>query len=395
MKTSARVERVRPPPVDSANRRRLELEQRGQPITNLGQAIPWFGPPTAATARLSAELADPEIHRYTADAGNEALRCAIAAHAGHAVDSQQILVTAGANHGFHIVCAALFDESDRVGLLSPYFVNHSMALSGLGVVPVEILPDEQFCYDAEKLEQIIAHQGLQGLVLVNPSNPTGKIFSRRELEDVVDVCRRRGVWLIVDEVYRSFTPENANSVLIHEIPAARDISISLWSFSKEYGMTGWRIGALRAPKELMEKLLKVQDYSIICAPHAAQVTVLHCLRHYPQYARQFRREFEARRTTVSAILTNAKVLQVYEGPGAFFLWFRPTEGPTNPDIYLRLMEEAGVCVMPGSAFGLHYSGWLRLSYGLVGGKELADAAARITDFFQRSTTAGPDNHCAG
>src|SRR3982074_2414060 len=183
MDLAARVLEMVDAPVDSLNQKRRQLESEGRDIINLGQAIPDFGPPPEAILKFQQYLYEDALHKYTGDAGLFELRVAVAASLGlkgngDPVSTDEIIITAGANHAFLVACATLLNDGDGVGLLSPYFLNHVMTVQGIGGRPIELLPDESFSYDKSVVKHAIEANRLKALTIVNPSNPTGKLFSR-------------------------------------------------------------------------------------------------------------------------------------------------------------------------------------------------------------------------
>jgi len=379
---SARVRRVAVPPVDRINAVRRALEAGGASIINLGQAVPDFGPPLDA-GEIARIVGDPRVHGYTPDAGLQELREAVARRlgSGGGVDAERVLITAGANHAFAILCATLCDEGDRVGLLSPYFLNHRMAVEGSGAEPVELGPAPDFGYDPDQLGVLAEGARLKALVVVNPSNPTGKVFSASELAEIADVCERAGCWLLVDEVYAAFT-YSVRHVSSVALPGADDRVIAFGSFSKEFGLTGWRAGWVYAPTRVIAELLKAQDYSLICAPHASQRVALAALRAAPEGPAPHLAEYARRRNGVLRAVEAAGCFDVYSGEGGFFLWFRPHRPIDAEREVLRIMELAGVCLVPGGAFGTAWSGWLRLSYGCAPLPLLEEAVERLAAYFR-------------
>jgi aminotransferase len=335
-------------------------------------------------------LDDPNIHLYTPDLGLPELREAIAgsirARFGAAsVQAENIVVTAGANHAFLLVCSVLLEEGDRVGLLSPYFLNHKMAVEGCGGITVEINPDEDGCYSAESVERALVENDLRALVVVNPSNPTGKVFSRQELQVLLDLCREHRVWLVADEVYSSFVYPPLKMVSLASLPDAADATWTIGSFSKEFGMTGWRLGWLQAPRALVPQVLKVQDYSIICASRLAQVVAVAALEHAPSWSMSQLERLSARRAELLSILAGSNLFEIFDSQGAFFVWMRPLRETDSARAVLDLMARARVCIIPGLFFGEEWRSWFRISYGYLELDQLRIAGQLLVEYFANGT----------
>jgi len=367
------------------NRQCDRVRNDGNDLIDLGQAVPDFPPPPDLARTVSAALSEPAIHRYTADLGLPDLRQAVAEHlrtiyGARDVSGENIVVTAGANQAFQSACICLFEPGDHVGLLSPLFLNHQMAVQGCGGIPVEILPDDDFRYPPQMLREAVRRNQLRGLVVVNPSNPTGKVYSAEELTGLLDVCRECGIPLLCDEVYRAFVYGESRMTSIGSLPHGHEHALIFGSFSKEYGMTGWRLGWMCVPRALIPPLLKVQDYSLICAPHVSQIAALSVFRRHPDYAAKFRAEFDERRRVLTGRLQRSGLFEVYEAAGAQFLWSRPTAAMDTTRFTRELLDDKAVCIVPGSIFGESWSGWLRISFGSQPKARLLEAAERLLRF---------------
>jgi aminotransferase len=274
----------------------------------------------------------------------------------------------------------MINDGDAVGLLSPYFLNHVMTVQGIGGRTIELLPDENFAYDPSEIGRAIEHHRLKAVVIVNPSNPTGKSFSRQELGGICDACRKTGTWIVSDEVYRRFDYSETGHTSVLSIPGTEENAIVIGSFSKEFGMTGWRVGWIRVPRKVVTQFMKVQDYSIICAPHPSQVLALNAMRMQPNWAASHIAEYNSRRQALLNFFKGLNGFQVYAGRGAFFIWFRPNSEVNSQTEVLKIMNEAEVLVMPGSIFGKAWTSWFRLSYGSAGSDLLMEGVRRIASY---------------
>ncbi|MCP5048395.1 MAG: pyridoxal phosphate-dependent aminotransferase [bacterium] len=386
MKISSRIKNMIAAPVDRINQERLRMEAEGLPMVNLGQAVPDFLPPDVVREKLPELVKERGINIYTSDPGRPDLREAVAGmlRDGFNVAGarfEEIIITAGANHAFLVVCTTLLEENDKVAVLSPYFLNHKMTVEGCGAEIIEVMPDEDFNYSMEDVEGVISGEGVRMLVVVNPSNPTGKVFSREELQRLLELCDKYDIWLVCDEVYCDFVYAPAEMVSVGSLVGAGERVIVFGSFSKSFGMTGWRVGWLCAPGWLMPELLKVQDYSVICAPHFSQLVACLALELAPDWPARHLGDLGVRRKEIAGLLRDSGLFRVYEGEGAFFLWLRPNVGIDSEVEVYELMERAGVCLMPGNLFGEVWRGWLRVSYGTQPVDRLREAARRLIKYF--------------
>jgi aminotransferase len=170
-------------------------------------------------------------------------------------------------------------------------------------------------------------------------------------------------------------------ISLGSLPGAAQGTIIIGSFSKSFGMTGWRVGWLRAPRSVIPHLLKVQDYSIICSPHFSQVLALTALKHAPGWPGSYLDKFSLRRKEITTILQKSGLFTIYQGDGAFFLWLRPGFDVDSESEILKLMKTTGVCIMPGYIFGENWRNWFRISYGTQPISKLREAASKIIRYF--------------
>jgi aspartate/methionine/tyrosine aminotransferase len=387
MKVSSRIYNMIDAPVDRINRERLRLESEDISILNLGQAIPNFPPPEIAKQKSLEYFSKQDVHVYTPDPGIPQLRRAIAESLRESygvtdAHPDEIIITAGANHAFLLVCSLIIDEKDCVGLLSPFFLNHKMAVEGCGGTVIEIMPDDNFNYSYGAITKAIEKYALRAIVIVNPSNPTGKVFTRDELEMLLRICKENEIWIICDEVYRNFVYEPTLMVSLNSLAGSSEQSMIIGSFSKEFGMTGWRVGWLKYPKSVISNLLKIQDYSIICSPHFSQIFALKSLEYAPNWTGSHLNDFLKRKKELVDLLKNSGLFQVYDGNGAFFIWFRPGFEVDSDNEVFNLMRTEGVCMMPGIIFGEEWRSWFRISYGSQPLEQIREAVNRIIRYFK-------------
>ena len=390
-KLSNRIAQVSDPPVERMNQVIRERIQVGLPIYNFGQAIADFCPPAEVMEQFSRWIRkDPHVHLYTSDAGMEELRTAIAADmtsefrisAASKVEPDEILISAGANHAATIVGLTFLEDGAKVGVFSPYFLNHTMLIEGLGGQVVPLLPDGKGVYDIEAIRRTIEREQLRFLLLVNPANPTGKCFAPSFLQRLVEICIHYEIVLVVDEVYERFLYKTDATVPIHTIPGALEATVTIRSFSKSFGMTGWRVGYIRAPKSLLSMMLKAQDFTQICAARPSQKLALELLTHHRNYPETFLPSLFQRRELALCLLKNSECFDVCVEDGAFFLWCRPRNYKHSNYPSMELLKQTGVCVIAGSAFGKEWSDWFRLSFGNASLKTLEAGIQRLIQFHE-------------
>lgn len=403
MRIAEWIQATYPPPIVDIYAVAREYRRPRQPLINLGQGIPDMMPPPECLAALADRLADPALHRYGPDQGLPELRAALAddyrRRLGVRLDPErEILITAGANHGFVLALMATVQPGERVVLGAPYYFNHLMALQLLGMTGVEwplVVRDDRYVLDLEGLAPRLA-AGAAGVVCVNPNNPTGAVFGAADIGGVVAACVRCGVTLFYDEVYNliAFGEEPAGHP--YRFAGGREHTIVLGSFSKLFGMTGWRVGYLIAPPPVVGQMMKAQDTTVICAPVAGQALAAECLRRCPDYPAAYCRELRGRVRRLAAVVRDIPALAWREPAGALFTLLPYQHPEPSRQLAARMVREAGVMAIPGAAFGASGEHHLRISFGFSDEATIVEAGRRLARFFTgdrirsgRSRTAAP------
>ncbi len=387
MHISERVRQLLPALMDEVKTRMAALRRAGVRVINLGQAIPDIAPSPALLAAARQALEEPDTHIYSPDAGLPALRAALAADLaaqnGLRCDPEtEVLITAGANQAFLTAMLTLLDPGERVLLPAPFFFNHEMAVRLAGGVPVSVPLSEEsgFALRLENLRPYLDPPP-RALVLVTPNNPTGAVYDPDELVVIGREAAARGIAVVTDETYRHFLYEGARHLSLAALPDMREQVITIGSFSKAYGMTGWRVGYMVAGAEFIAQALKVQDTMVICAPVIAQKAALGALRESSHYLADRLAVLERRRRLLAEELARIPGLSWRPARGAFFAFVRVAGCRDSPATALAVLEEAHVATIPGSLFGPAGEGFLRLSYGAAGLEDLAEACRRLARFF--------------
>jgi aspartate/methionine/tyrosine aminotransferase len=335
---------------------------------SLAQGVPFFPPPSEALEVVRSALDEPSIHRYSPDAGlpelREALVGKLAGENGIDVELQNVMATCGANQAFMNAILAIAEPGDEIILLRPYYFNHEMALRLAGIDPVFVDVDENYQPVPENVEKAISAR-TRAVVTVSPNNPTGAVYDGRRIGEINRLCWDDGIYHISDETYEYFTFNGA----VHHSPGAWDQgqTITLHSFSKAYGMPGWRIGYLSYPAELEEGLLKVQDTLVICPSVIGQRMALECLKIGQRYVDPFLRVMDQSRNVILASLTElTDILSVPRTWGGYYFYVRIDGSElSGTELAIRLIKEHDVAVVPGEPFGAGQECCLRLSYGNV------------------------------
>ena len=382
-----RIRTIALPPFDPLNQRAAELRAQGRRIVSLGQALPFFPPPASALDAAKAALDSTTVHSYSTDPGLASLRTLLADRLGHQLRTtftrDDFIITAGANHAFTLALSTLINPGDEVVLPAPYFTNHQMAIVAHGAVPIEapVHDRRHFTVTWSDIEPHLTPR-TRAVVLCTPSNPTGATLSRDAGERIVRELAARNLVVICDETYLFFSYDG-ETWSAATAPAWRTNVVVIGTFSKSFGMMGWRVGYLLADRVIVEQAIKVQDAIIICAPVVSQMAVEGAIRHDWTYAESFRDDFRARRQLMADGLRQIPVLDWTPTPGGLFAFTRVHGCHDSVALAHDLLEEAGVVTIPGAAFGRSGEGYLRLSYGYASLPDLAIALGALQTFFAK------------
>jgi aspartate/methionine/tyrosine aminotransferase len=349
---------------------------------SLGQGVVHYGPPRSARDAIPGFLGEFPHHRYVPDAGLPELRKALEEklRAENGIDApfeRRIYVTAGANQAFLNAILAVCDPGDEVILLSPFYFNHDMAVTLASAVAVHVPTDDRLQPDLAAIEAAITPR-TRAVVTVSPNNPTGAIYPEETLSAIHRMCGERGIYHISDEAYEYFTYEGAR----HFSPGSLggEHAISLFSFSKAYGMASWRLGYLVAPEHLHEELMKIQDTVVVCAPAISQFVGLRALREGRMYCASHMPSLaNVRREVLVRLADAADLLHVPPALGAFYLFGRVhTEIPATR-LAERLVREHRVAVIPGETFGVTDGCWIRIAYGSLREETVVEGVDRLVN----------------
>ncbi len=304
---------------------------------------------------------------YTSNAGLKELKEEIAAYLIRRIHTpydpnREIMVTVGGSEGIDIAMRAMIDPGDEVLIPQPSYVSYEpcAVLAGAKPVIIELKAENEFRLTAEELREAVTNR-TKLLVLPFPNNPTGAIMERADLEAIAEVIREKDLFVLSDEIYSELSYKG-DHVSIVEIEGMRERTVLINGFSKAYAMTGWRLGYACAPKEILEQMLKIHQYAIMCAPTTSQYAAVEALRNGDEDVRQMREAYDQRRR----FLMNAfreMGLECFEPYGAFYVFPCIKEfGMTSEEFANRFLQEEKVAVVPGTAFGDCGEGFLRISY---------------------------------
>ncbi|MBI4264051.1 MAG: pyridoxal phosphate-dependent aminotransferase [Acidobacteria bacterium] len=382
----SRIRNLDLPPFDPLNRRAAELRAAGRRVISLGQAVPFFAPPPSALAAARAALDTPEVHRYATDPGLPSLRTLLAERLAETTRADaaadDLVITAGGNHAFALALTTLVDPGSEVILPAPYFTNHQMMVVALGATAIEAPVGDRttFAVRWSDLEPHVTPR-TKAIVLCNPSNPTGAPVEAQEGSRIVREAAGRDVVVISDETYMQFVYDGAHWSAASVAHWRRNVVV-IGTFSKSFGMMGWRVGYMLADASVCEQAIKVQDAMIICAPVVSQMAAEAAVRESWGYAASFHGELRRRRRVLADGLADISRLRWTPTRGGLFA-FVHVEGCTDSTrLSHELIERAYLVTIPGASFGSSGEGSLRLSYGYADADDLTEATQRLARFFR-------------
>jgi aspartate/methionine/tyrosine aminotransferase len=355
-----------------------EREAKGADVIHLEVGQPGSSAPQAVLEAARSALSSERIG-YTDALGIPQLRQAIAAHYRAQydvpIDPTEVVVTTGSSAAFQLAFLAAFEPGDRVALTVPGYPAYRNILTALDIEPVLIPVGENAHY--QPTPELLADMGaLDGLIVASPANPTGTMISAAELARLVDYCRARGIRLISDEIYHGITYETAAATA----RAYGREAVIVNSFSKYYSMTGWRLGWMLAPPDLMRSVECLAQNFYISPPALSQLAALPVFRCRAELDGHVAR-YRANRDLLTRTLRTMGLTRFAPAEGAFYLYV-DISGLTRDSVGFcrRLLAETGVAVTPGLDFDpVCGGGWVRFS--LAGStKEVAEAARRLTEW---------------
>ncbi|MEM7477242.1 MAG: pyridoxal phosphate-dependent aminotransferase [Planctomycetota bacterium] len=347
---------------------------------SLGQGIVHYDPPLQALEAAASQMLDPAVHRYGGVAGNSDLQIRIASKLekenGIAADRGAVVYTAGSNMAFLNAVLAIADVGDEVILQSPFYFNHQMAIEIAGCKSVEVSTTADYQLDLVAVENAI-NDRTRAIVTVSPNNPTGAVYSQADLVAVNELCARHGIFHISDEAYEYFVYEEAEHFSPASIPGAQKHTISLYTFSKAYGMAGWRCGYMLIPSDLLPAVHKIQDTNLVCPPILNQHVASEVLNVGSGWCREQVAEFARVRNAVLEELSELSGCRIPLPQGAFYMLLQLDTHRSDTELVEELIRRYGVATLPGSAFGVDEGSWLRISYGALESETVIQGIDRL------------------
>ena len=389
---SRRVAAIAPSATLAVDAKAKALKAQGEPVIGFGAGEPDFATPEYIVEAAVLAARDSASHRYTPAAGLASLQEAIAAKtkrdSGVDVLASQVLVTNGGKHALYNTFATLLDPGDEVILPAPYWTTYPESIALAGGVPVELLAtvESGFRVSVEQLESART-PATKAVVFVSPSNPTGAVYPPDEVEAIGRWALEHGIWVITDEIYEHLTfGDHVFSSILAKVPELADTCVIVNGVAKTYAMTGWRVGWMIGPADVIKAAANLQSHATSNVCNVAQRAALAAVSGDLSAVAMMRETFDRRRGIIHRMLSDIPGVTCLEPQGAFYafpsfegLLNRPLAGRTAAstlELADLILEEVKVAFVPGEAFGA--PGYARFSFALAD-DEMIEGVRRIAD----------------
>ena len=392
-RTSARLAAIAESATLAVDAKAKALKAQGENVIGFGAGEPDFPTPEHIVEAAVAACRNPAMHRYTPAAGLPDLREAIAAKtlrdSGFQTTANQVLVTNGGKHAVFTAFAALCDPGDEVICPAPYWTTYPEAITLAGGVPVVVDTTEEtgFRVTVDQLESVYTPR-TKVLLFVSPDNPSGSVYPKDEIEAIGRWAVERGVWVITDEIYEHLTygPHEFHSMPTL-VPDLADQCLIVNGVAKTYAMTGWRVGWMIGPSDVMKAAINFQSHATSNVSNVAQAAALAAVAGDLSAVHMMREAFERRGTTMHRMLNEIPGVTCQEPQGAFYCYpnvsgllgreLRGRTSTTTLELADAVLGDAKVAIVPGEAFGT--PGYARFSFAL-GDADLEEGIRRFAEY---------------
>ena len=356
-----------------------------RPLIDLSQAVPGYPPALQMRQHLGELLLDPTMHGYTPILGLPALRETYAAHLssfyGARIGADEVGITSGCNQAFCLALMSIAQAGDQVILPRPHYFNHDMwmRMQGVGPVSLDFRPGSGAVPNAEDAEKLIGPR-TRAIVLISPNNPTGAVYPRATIHAFYELAKKHGIALLLDETYKDFLPEGERPHGLFDEPNWQGTLVHLYSFSKVFALTGYRVGGVTAGAKLMAEIEKAMDCVSICPPRLGQEAALYGLQHLLPWARKNTEGLKARADLLGQGLQRSNRWRLVS-IGAYFAYVEhPFPGQPSTEVSKRLSDEENLLTIPGDMFGAGQERFVRLAFANVTDDKIPLVLERLERF---------------
>jgi aspartate/methionine/tyrosine aminotransferase len=396
-RTSSRLAAIAESATLAVDAKAKALKAAGENVIGFGAGEPDFPTPEHIVEAAVKACRDPKMHRYTPAAGLPELREAIAVKtlrdSGFQTTANQVLVTNGGKHAVYTAFAALCDPGDEVIVPAPYWTTYPEAVTLAGGVPVVVDTTEEtgFRVTVEQLEKALTKR-TKVLLFVSPDNPSGSVYPPEEVKAIGEWAVSRGIWVITDEIYEHLTyGQHKFTSMPTLVPELANQCVIVNGVAKTYAMTGWRVGWMIGPADVMKASINFQSHATSNVNNVAQAAALAAVAGDLSAVSMMREAFERRGRTMHRLLNDIPGITCLEPEGAFYCYpnvtgllgktFNGKTANNSMELADIILSEVKVAIVPGEAFGT--SGYARFSFAL-GDADLEEGIRRIADLVARS-----------
>ena len=394
-RVSTRVGAISPSATLAVTNKAKELKSSGAPVIGFGAGEPDFPTPEHIVEAAKEAISDPVNHRYSPAGGlpefKEALAEKTKRDSGLIVTPDQVVVTNGGKHAVYNCMQVLLDAGDEVLLPAPYWTTYPEPIALAGAVTKVILTSAEsgFRVSVDQLEAAKTDR-TKALIFCSPSNPTGAVYPKDEIEEIGRWAAANGIWVITDEIYEHLVYGDSEHFSMPTlVPDIQDRCVVLNGVAKTYAMTGWRVGWIIAPPDIAKAASTLQSHQTSNVSNVSQRAAIAAVSGPLDDVARMREAFDRRRQVVFSMLSETQGVSLLEPQGAFYAFpsfegvlgrsLRGRTPKTTLDLAEILLEEVHVALVPGEAFGA--PGYARISFAL-GDEELAEGIQRVMDLFQ-------------
>lgn len=361
------------------------LKNEGRSILDLGGGEPDFDTPEHIKA-AGIEAINKGLTHYTPSRGTKALLEAISEkllqeNGITALPDSQIIVTPSAKHALFISIFSVIDPGDEVIILTPSWSSYKEMVRIAGGVPIEvpISASPDITISKEDITPYISLK-TKAIITNSPNNPTGKILSERECYEILALSKKHNLKIISDEIYEKVNYGEHSHFSIGSLSGAEEITLTVNGFSKGYAMTGWRLGYVAGPPDLISELLKLQQHSVGCASSFTQQAAIHALKGDQSAVNLMTIEYKRRRDFIVGKLNEISGIKCSSPAGSFYAFADISAlGISDEEFCINILKEAGIAATPGTAFGFHFNSYIRFSFS-GSHQAIADAMEKLKVF---------------
>ena len=382
MTLSPLVGQVEAPPIAEAMSW-IRQGQRNRDLLNLCQAVPSYPPAVELQEEFARLAMQPGTGGYTNIYGLDPLRSAHAQAMGQSysatIEPDHVAITTGCNQAFAAAVMAVAKPGENIILPVPYYFNHQMWLTmlGIGIATIPAFSENSNHPDVQAAEAAIT-SATRAIVLCTPNNPTGAIYPSEVIGAFFELAERKGLALILDETYKDFRPDAVPAHDLFKRPKWDETLIQLYSYSKVFALAGYRLGAMISGPRMLAEAAKILDCMTICPPHITQGGVVFALSHLHNWKQEKLALMAGRLSAIRQAFNNKDLKFKLVSSGAYFAYVKhPFDGEASKTVAMRLAQEHDVLCLPGSMFGPGQEDYLRFAFANVDGELMQPLVQRL------------------